>query len=1581
MLGAKLIKNNSNIWNVWINEKQDYETPSMQNYRFSIIIEYETYVIALNIINIDDNAPVIQANERSCEIEENYSGKTNCTYTISDADGWINDVSIEFTSVPEEGVDNFKLTNGTQLSEYKKIARLEIIKQLDFEIIPVYMLMLTATDTAKNKGTLMSVVQVIDMPDEPPSWTRITAAENIFEKTNHTFTVSAVDGDIQINAEINYKIIPEIDNESHYFEIDAKSGIVKIHPIDRDTLKKEIFRFSIVAYEKLNTTSAIEANILIILEDKNDHKPQITPDVLKIDIKEETYMSLEFNESIIGINDPDLAENGQYSVKLTDSEYNWSSAFLIVPNNGYQSGNFTITIIDASLLDYEDENWRNIEINIVATEVANPSHIDTRKIEINLINWNDEMPIFNNTNVKVEIKEDVEINFIIAEIFATDRDIDDKVTHSIVGQKLLKINETTGVIKTAQNDALDYESIPVVIVQVLATDLANHVAYATLTIHVIDVNDVPPKLYLPKQIPSLLEEVENGTRVDAIITASDPDTEAKLVFNIDWSKTTAHKRSVLVNESYYRQHLDIITEYPDKLNTREAIGIIITKDRIDYEAFDVIFITIVVTDTTTVHNDNSTFASLTLNIIDCNDNFPIFNKFENMSVSENQITDTLIGAVTATDADGPEFNKISYDIAPINNTESYLIKIDSTSGIIRVDTDKAIDAEKYEYIYYSIVASDGENNTTMTLAIFVIDVNDEEPYLSPDKIFNSTIHIMEKTPNNTLIYQIYSQDNDRTHPFNNVSYNLNANQSAAFHQYFNLDKFSGLLSVNLRDGYILDRDYGASSYTLNIKLRDNYLVDDITWNTNTFDTTMTIILDDINDQIPELPDLGDPAKVITENTKRDSLILSIEASDHDDPETDNTKITYKLLEQYKIINNQDSPSDNQCNNNIDPFKLVNENLKRAHIFANDDLKGCYGTWQIKVYAQDKGQNPGPLNDTKIYNIKISDYNYYDPVIVIPAQAGSGIPLSQEQSLHTQLKTYDKQLLSNFKASDNDSGDSGKVTFTITSLTGDDDDDKYFDIINLGDNEAQLQLKSWPSNIEENNKYKINLIASDHGDPPRNSTIQEHTIIFVSTQGPKFNDNQWMIWIKENKTGLNYSQKIPEAFDDLNDNGNFVPIYYFIDDKAGDYEYFKIDMNTRLLTLVKELDREKKDTMWINIITTADANGPPRDPREQAILNITIIVLDENDNPPIFESKFYSGGVAVEDQVDRVIMTIKATDADLNDTLSYTIIPESMMTSDNSISAIKNPFLLDSISGELLLKFSVTSEMIGFFKFNTTVVDAVDHSDTSIIQVYIVSQTNRVVFTFKNSPANVKEQRIFLKNIFTDSFGYLCNIDDIKISVDNNNNVLDNVTTVTTHFINSNDNLPIESETIIRLSSDLQTVTSLKASLQAKSLYLIDVPTGSLTDTSDPQEKIYWFLVTLCVFFSFSTVVLLFIYFWRTKILRQRLDKMALEWQSQDQNEKINKPVVTPGTNQFSIVGSNPIWKIDGDDDNNSKTNDNIIDNISQRSGDSDLIGIEDNLNFSYLNDAFNLPKEFKPSQVNDNVPQTYINAKYYEDKC
>lgn len=73
LLGGVIKKNTNNRYGIYITKKQDYETEIMRAYRFEIVIGTDSYGIALNIRNIDDNAPVIQSDERNCAVEVIYN--------------------------------------------------------------------------------------------------------------------------------------------------------------------------------------------------------------------------------------------------------------------------------------------------------------------------------------------------------------------------------------------------------------------------------------------------------------------------------------------------------------------------------------------------------------------------------------------------------------------------------------------------------------------------------------------------------------------------------------------------------------------------------------------------------------------------------------------------------------------------------------------------------------------------------------------------------------------------------------------------------------------------------------------------------------------------------------------------------------------------------------------------------------------------------------------------------------------------------------------------------------------------------------------------------------------------------------------------------------------------------------------------------------------------------------------------------------------------------------------------------------------------------------------------------------------
>jgi hypothetical protein len=86
---------------------------------------------------------------------------------------------------------------------------------------------------------------------------------------------------------------------------------------------------------------------------------------------------------------------------------------------------------------------------------------------------------------------------------------------------------------------------------------------------------------------------------------------------------------------------------------------------IDYEKYYFMYIMIEVCDRNTEKNDNTTYAMLTIEIEDENDNAPEFigNTLQVMRrVVEESETDIFVGSILARDIDGPGNNEIKYSM-------------------------------------------------------------------------------------------------------------------------------------------------------------------------------------------------------------------------------------------------------------------------------------------------------------------------------------------------------------------------------------------------------------------------------------------------------------------------------------------------------------------------------------------------------------------------------------------------------------------------------------------------------------------------------------------------------------------------------------------------------------------------------------------------------------------------------------------------------------------------------------------------------------------------------------------------------
>uniref|UniRef100_A0A182SXX2 Cadherin domain-containing protein n=1 Tax=Anopheles maculatus TaxID=74869 RepID=A0A182SXX2_9DIPT len=359
-----------------------------------------------------------------------------------------------------------------------------------------------------------------------------------------------------------------------YFEIGQTDGLLTVHPIDRDAEQNELYSFSIVAYKCHNKLLNTSSEGAIILEDKNDNLPEIAMHPVELEFWENTIMELEFDQ--FTINDRDLGEHARYEVRLAETVNGIqqpTTSFTIIPESGYQLVSFTINIINAAMLDYELLERQTFLLHVTAQEPIEPTHQNTQTITIRLRNWNDEVPKFGQEYYQTSVLETVGAGMLLATVAITDRDIDDSIKLTVLG----RLSESLAVVplpvdsdpsssgdpryqfelKTKRADIFDYDIAQEVIVQLQGEDTLRtaknepiHQIFSQLTITVLDVNNKPPQITLPRGTMHILEnsvaesEVIIGEEEVAKIIGTDPDTEAELVFSIDWSSSYGTKSGV-----------------------------------------------------------------------------------------------------------------------------------------------------------------------------------------------------------------------------------------------------------------------------------------------------------------------------------------------------------------------------------------------------------------------------------------------------------------------------------------------------------------------------------------------------------------------------------------------------------------------------------------------------------------------------------------------------------------------------------------------------------------------------------------------------------------------------------------------------------------------------------------------------------------------------------------------------------------------------------------------------------------------------------------------------------------------------
>ncbi|XDV37723.1 hypothetical protein PO909_007283 [Leuciscus waleckii] len=513
-----------------------------------------------------------------------------------------------------------------------------------------------------------------------------------------------------------------------YFDVNMKTGILQIkEKIDREELCGRSLKCALELEAIVNSPLNMyrfEVNIL----DINDNSPTFHSSSLQLNVSEAAFIGERY--ALPNAFDADVGSNSVKSYKLSPNEH----FSLDVQNGGEQSVSAELVLQKA--LDREKQPV--IQLTLTAVDGGKPPRTGTINIIANIIDVNDNIPLFTKSLYKARIQENAPDNDNSVNAFS--------------------INPVTGEITV--KGPVDYEESPAVEIRVQAEDKGQNprASYCKVLLEIIDVNDNVPEISIMSLLNEVREDSSPGTMV-GLITVKDGDAGKNGVVQLKIKDSVKFKL-----ENTYKNRYSLVVDGP-----------------LDRERASVYNVTITATDEGTP--PLSSTSVIAVHVSDVNDNAPRFPEpVINVYVKENSQIGAVINTVSALDPDVGDNARITYSLLESSKSGpvTSMININSDSGDIH--SLQTFNYEEVKTFQFKVQATDSENdNSPGILAPYseLGSVNTENiPYSADDADsgYNALLsyHISEPKGNNLFRIGTSSgeirtkrrmSDNDlKTHP-------------------------------------------------------------------------------------------------------------------------------------------------------------------------------------------------------------------------------------------------------------------------------------------------------------------------------------------------------------------------------------------------------------------------------------------------------------------------------------------------------------------------------------------------------------------------------------------------------------------------------------------------------------------------------------------------------------------------------------------------------------------------------------------------------------------------------------------------
>ncbi|XP_072332409.1 protocadherin-8-like [Scyliorhinus torazame] len=404
-------------------------------------------------------------------------------------------------------------------------------------------------------------------------------------------------------------------------------------------------------------------------------------------------------------------------------------------------------------LDRETEAELNLELS--AQDGGRPPRTGRAKLQVRVLDANDNRPAFEQSSFLVELDEDAPLGSVLLQLEAVDPDqgLNGEVLYGFGPavpadvRRLFRLDAQSG--RLTLEGPLDHESRPSFELDVEAQDLGAKPSRSgcKVTVRVLDINDNAPEI-------SITPAASSSSGLAAYITEA--AAKGSFVALVSTSDLDSGRNGRVSCTLYGHQDLELRPAYGN-------CHMIVTAAALDREREAEYNLTLVAEDQgPTPHK---TIRLYTIRVGDENDNAPSFSRSEyRVSLLENNQPGAYIATVLARDPDLGHNGRLTYRL--LEPASGRLATIDPATGAIYAA--RSFDRESLREAELRVEASDGGSpplSSLATVSLRIADRNDNAPLVTQPLPGNGSavdvIALPGRAPAGYLATRVRARDADQ----------------------------------------------------------------------------------------------------------------------------------------------------------------------------------------------------------------------------------------------------------------------------------------------------------------------------------------------------------------------------------------------------------------------------------------------------------------------------------------------------------------------------------------------------------------------------------------------------------------------------------------------------------------------------------------------------------------------------------------------------------------------------------------------------------------------------------------------------